>query len=770
MKCFRWLTTQLHRPRSNRRLCRLVFLWGLLLALAPAAHAGWTVLLNGTDITSLAAPFDRGDLPDVNVTALADSLNLRVTLDGDVIGILDVAGTQWRTRGNAITLETEMGSRSLALRSPVLKLGKSVYLPVESVAGLAGLQLISTPDTRRIMLQAPAAQSAPREDGWNDLVITKTADELTATARQSGSIVRKADSERLPPATDLLRLTVGTGYVQGADGGMQLSGVGQIGGIDVSLNSLVTVGQQGLRGQNGQLSLTDAEFGRGLDLGNLFSDLFGGMDGIRYRWRDGEDHWRSVSIYHNDLYRDGTPLMAYRDEMALGEQVRLGGEAASDGSLLLKGRYQNESLHLSAFGRWMSGKALQSGAAEIGDSAGAFAALQLGQGWQLYGGFSESQRTTGSEHWESLAVRFPLWRGTNLVVEHSRNISSQSRSTANSAMVLWPLGPFRLLTRYQWGDTDQLAGPSWVGHPYREMLATMAFAAGKRVSFDYQVSTRWGQDNTSREWAQLVSTYRVSPRTQLQVISNFPNFSDPNRLNVRLRRQVRSDLELSVEYGQLYSYQGFVEPSHNRGFMIMLRRSFDVRTPTRGGKVSGRILDEAERPVAGATVYLGQYRTVSRTDGSYRFERVPPGSYELYLDARTLPANMLSAEGRRALTIGSGTRERITLRTIPLGTIIGTVYLDTNGNGRKDPGEGVQNIALCCDTLATASRAGGAFRFDNVSPGAHTIRLVTKNLPDDLAPNCPEEVSVTLSAGGDVVTPVFRLKRREKPIIFQSLL
>jgi hypothetical protein len=438
---------------------------------------------------------------------------------------------------------------------------------------------------------------------------------------------------------------------------------------------------------------------------------------------------------------------------------------------LVKGRYQDERIYFSTFGRWMSGKTLLPGMVGIGNSSGAFAAYQLGHGLQLYGGISESQRETGTDHWENISLRYPLWRGTDLVLEHTRNIANQAQNSTTAAMVLWPLGPIRLLTRFQWGDRAQQSGVlGWIGHSYRELLASMAFSAGKRISFDYQMSTRWQQDANSREWAQLVSTYRLSSRTQLQMVSNFPHFSDPERLNIRLTQQLRNDLQLSVEYGQLFSYQGYSEPAHTRGVMILLTRSFEVKTPSRGGEVSGRVFDEAERPVSGVTVYLGEYRTITKVDGSYRFTRVPPGTYELYLDVHTLPANMLAVEGRRTLTVSSGTRECITLRTIPLGAVIGKVYLDANGNGRMDPGEGVSNIAVGCDTLVTASRADGTFRFDNISPGAHTLRLLTKNLPENLELDSPEEVPITLSASGDVVTPIFRVKHREKPVIFQSLL
>ena len=67
----------------------------------------------------------------------------------------------------------------------------------------------------------------------------------------------------------------------------------------------------------------------------------------------------------------------------------------------------------------------------------------------------------------------------------------------------------------------------------------------------------------------------------------------------------------------------------------------------------------------------------------------------------------------------------------PLGTIAGTLFLDQNDNGRRDPGEpGVAGVTVLLDgRFSTRTDDAGRFEFPLVGVGAHRITVVPDNLP-----------------------------------------
>jgi len=67
----------------------------------------------------------------------------------------------------------------------------------------------------------------------------------------------------------------------------------------------------------------------------------------------------------------------------------------------------------------------------------------------------------------------------------------------------------------------------------------------------------------------------------------------------------------------------------------------------------------------------------------------------------------------------------------PLGGIAGTLFLDLNDNGRRDPGEpGAANVTVLLDgRWSMRSDESGRFEFPFVGVGAHKITVVPDNLP-----------------------------------------
>jgi len=67
----------------------------------------------------------------------------------------------------------------------------------------------------------------------------------------------------------------------------------------------------------------------------------------------------------------------------------------------------------------------------------------------------------------------------------------------------------------------------------------------------------------------------------------------------------------------------------------------------------------------------------------------------------------------------------------PVGSIAGTIYLDQNDNGRRDPGDPVlPNVTVLLDgRFSTRTDEAGRFEFPFVGVGAHRITVVPDNVP-----------------------------------------
>jgi hypothetical protein len=174
-------------------------------------------------------------------------------------------------------------------------------------------------------------------------------------------------------------------------------------------------------------------------------------------------------------------------------------------------------------------------------------------------------------------------------------------------------------------------------------------------------------------------------------------------------------------------------------------------------------------PVAGALVRLGPYTAITDAAGRYGFTRVPSGDFELALDRNKLPAAYAWDEKPRALTVVGRSRANIDLDVIPLNAIRGRVYLDLDGNGLFDEGEGVPNVVVTVDGAVTATSEKGSYAFYNQPPGRYTIRLDVLRLAKGLAPVSPEELDVELTGQRPLGGVNFIVEKKDMPIIMREL-
>ncbi|MBW3625078.1 MAG: carboxypeptidase regulatory-like domain-containing protein, partial [Armatimonadetes bacterium] len=605
-------------------------------------------------------------------------------------------------------------------------------------------------------------------EGWEPLVVTKSAEELEelryeqALSKTKG---RGVMSDNRPPASrDTLRLGLGLGYVQGADFGWNVSAQGGVKGVQVSADTLLTQGKDGFKFYNGRVSLRDPSQKWGVDLGDLGTEIWGARRGVRYSWKQGENRWPWISLYlpGNTLGKSGLTF-AYGDEIRVGRNGLVAGEVASNGSYFLRSHLQPGN-RVSLFGYTRGGPL---------KGYGLLANVRMGREVNLYGSLSRNSSRFNRLDQQTLGIRMPLIRGVDLTLENSRTRTEGDRSTLNSVMLGAPVGPFRLYTRYEWGGRriSSDLGPDFLFPELRSRnwTAILLFPSSRRLHFDYQMRRYWNGNGSAQSWNQVMATYKVNPKTNFQVISGFPDVTNPDQFRLRVDREINRDLSVKLDYGRMTPYQSTTRVRQRQGFTFFVTKQFGVSTPVKGGTLKGRVLDQAGQPVPHIVVRCGPYSTPTDTEGRYAIRHLPGGSYTVSLDEGSLPADYQAKEIKREIKVRAKKTHELDFQVIPLSTVSGTVYEDKNANGRPDPDEGVPGAVVQMDGFVTATDKTGQYAFYNVAPGPHRVELDGGRLSKDRMPAGPTESSVHLHPGKPVTGVDFAVKQRQKDILFQDM-
>ncbi len=179
------------------------------------------------------------------------------------------------------------------------------------------------------------------------------------------------------------------------------------------------------------------------------------------------------------------------------------------------------------------------------------------------------------------------------------------------------------------------------------------------------------------------------------------------------------------------------------------------------GWVSGRIYDitgdEAEPlNIAEVKVILrsseagfGSFirEQVSNEDGVYDFQSLGAGEYTVAIDSASLPAKYrLNGISPAAVTVKPLGRSYVNLPILPQRVITGTVFIDTNGDGRYTDGKdtAVEGASVAANGSFVMSDANGAYVLRDLPAGRVGI-LVT-------VPNRVETTHVVLDLGSGPVT------------------
>ena len=733
---------------------------------ATAANAAWIVTLNGSDITSMAMPIDQAGVPLGNVTALSSSLGIQVSTDSQGFWVTDHSGNAWRgSNGDRILMSSTM---SMALGAAVDIEGPSVYLPLDTLSTLSGIPIkLSADHAHADFGMAPATKpnTDSRDDGWQDLDIPKTAAELALNSDGQSSHVHHRDN--LPLTDDIVHVQTGLGYVQGEDFGLAFNGSGRAYGSGVQFNGLLTEGPRGPGLENAKLMVNDWDHGTRFEAGSLFSELWGTSTGLRVSLLHNSQADGGLSFYAGTTFgQPHAPVLAFDKETTLLRHFTVGGEVGTDGSYLFKQHLLAGPLSIYSYQRVTL---------HLGTGAGAGVSRQRkapsAEGVSLQAGSSNDGTGSLRDDYRNLGITFPFIKGTDLTLSRSMTITGSTTSHVNGLSFGMPINGVRFSTAFQWGDTGQEL-PAFSTLVTREQ--TLNVSAGwnpsPRAHFDYEVSTRWQNDGGMTQWEQLVSRFQLANSTDLQLISGFPSLLDKNLLRVRLEQSLIKTKSLSLVYGQLIPYEGILSSPSDQGFKLMFNESWSAKTPTHGGELDGRVLDLLGRPVSGAVVRLGSYTLASDAKGHYRFVDVPTGSYQLYIDESSLPANFHQILAKQTITVDSTTRKVVNFTVTPQGTVCGRVYWDKNGDGKYEDGEGIQGAIVRLGTSVTASGPDGTYAFYNIDPGFVSVQLDDQHLPNGYYPVSSTKYQPVLGAGQSLTSLDFTIDYRDKPIVYQDTL
>jgi len=748
-----------------RTLITIGILATLTCAALEAAENLWTIsIVGGHEITLPVR--QAGDVPTANVLLLARDLELAIDQRDDRVVIRDASGVEWHIANGSVLLEGPQGSR--ALDSPAVIAAGSVFLPLTSIAELAGRKLV-VDRSRAMLLPVTSVRSlaARAPTGWDQFQIKKTDAELKEMRRLEGTA---GDSDRplvresQPPAHESLSLDVGLGIAQGLSGAADVLASGSAEGIRINLNAFLTYGADGVLVRNGRLTLQDPAGTWSLEAGDVLSDVRGAARGIRLG-RALRPWWRpSVALYVHSAALSATDqsAIAYRDDLQLPFNLSIRGEAISDRSSLLGIRWLQGRFSIDTFSRYTASRGTH--------DHGASVSYDLWRGITAQAG---ARLSTGAadDRWYFGGVTVPVAKGAAFTLERTRS-GLQAADTSAFGLQL-PIGKLRIMQRYQWTDIGFVREPAINATGGRQLQSMASYSPVRRVQLSYQVATQWTASAIAKQWTELQTVFTISRATSLHAVTGFPDIASPERFRFGLQQNLAHGFRLAIDYGRLPAFQTTdPDAADHARLLVMVRRTFAAKTPARGTEVRGKVVDPRGEPVPGAPVTLGPYVTTAAADGSYRFSHVPTGTFDLGLDTLRLPARYSSDGVRQHLDL-TGARKTVDLHAVPLHAIHGHVYIDRNGNGQFDADEGIPNVVLRLsqDEFATMTDEGGAYGFYNLPPGSYQVWIDAARVSRDLRIVSSGSIEVQLDEAGQSSTGVdLQVAVKEKPIVMQKSL
>lgn len=760
----------------------------------------WSLILSGQDVTRLAGFREKAGVLELNVSALALMVNLRIATARNSVAFTSASGKRWSATAGDFTLTGDAGR--LQLPAPLRLEGTAVFLPLEALSRIAEVEVSvdKIAHIARINLQgasATGAGSANRREtgpppapvvnapeGWEGFSTEKTDDEKRETARLEGR-PESAEAKsaralangvlREPDQAEALYITTENSYVYAHDGAMPVTGVGKLAGYDTDFSAFPTFGALGVRMLSGQFNFGDRGAGWKVSGGDLFSQIWGLARGVRYTDQITKKNLVSTSVYfQTQMNGPVKPVASLADQYDLNGHITLTGEVNSDSSYFAQGAIRAS--------RFNGGVFYRDARMPNGNSDGFSAAYQLLRRVGVSAGYTSMGMGLDRIIMRNADVRWTIFRQVNLDAMETRTSTGYYKMRADSASLQLPMKRVRLNMRYQYRDIEYLAStlPPIAAHWTRDdqWTSDVSVRVNSRVDVNEQITTQWGPGTPPTVYDQFMATVIASRKLDFNVSTPLLGPMNSLRLLARAEYKFRPTTSFILEYGNISPYQTAppvvnpqvpeapVQQPQSPGFRISIRKTWRVDTPTRGGNIQGHVLDANQQPVDGAVVEAGPFATQTDENGAFSLRKLPRGEYTVKLRESSVPASLYGKADSIRFESEPGRVADLSFAMVNLREVHGWVFLDANGNGQPDAGEGIEMVTLKLGEEVSSSMVDGRFAFYNLQPGVYTVKIVSASLPKELVVASDEAVTVEIPATGEIPDILFRVEKKPEDIRF----
>ncbi len=203
-----------------------------------------------------------------------------------------------------------------------------------------------------------------------------------------------------------------------------------------------------------------------------------------------------------------------------------------------------------------------------------------------------------------------------------------------------------------------------------------------------------------------------------------------------------SNVTLATGEDNLDQDFGYVEDLGSIGDTIFLDANGNG-TPDAGEGIAGV---DVKLDIDGDGVF--DLTETTDADGNYLFSDLNSGDYTVMVDTNTLPADVVNTvdpdggfDSMSNVTLGTGedNLDQDFGYVEDLGSIGDTIFLDSNGNGTPDAGEGIAGVDVKLDIdgdgvfdLTETTDADGNYLFSDLNSGDYTVMVDTNTLPADV--------------------------------------